>query len=101
MPFSVCLLLPPFYYWQRVFAGILDQKSDSVKFARTRRSCKEYQLPENIWLREPVSLTWYAAAQIFALYYGLSTEKENSIKSLMDEFTRHNCTYQLAYFLPK
>jgi alpha-L-rhamnosidase len=41
------------------------------------------------------------AAQIFALYYGLSTEKENSIKSLMDEFARHNWHLSTGIFSTK
>src|SRR5690606_13371695 len=71
------------------FAGILDKKDDSLKYARLTENIKrliirKYHVPGTGRFDNATQ-----AAQIFALWYGLSPEPENTLKVLMDEFARH------------
>lgn len=71
------------------FAGILDRMDDSLKYARLAENIKrliirKYHVPGTGRFDNATQ-----AAQIFALWYGLSPEPENTLKVLMDEFARH------------
>lgn len=72
------------------FAGILGHDSDSVKFARLSENIKnaivrKYHIPNTGRFDNATQ-----AAQIFALWYGFTPERELSLKVLRDEFARHN-----------
>lgn len=72
------------------FAGILNQSQDSVRYAKLAQTIKK-----NIVDRYYVKGTGRfdnatQSAQLFALAYDLSPEKELTWKVLMDEFERHN-----------
>lgn len=82
-----------FYYHHAIlaaeFAGILHKKDDSVSFAKLAANIKR-----NIVRKYHIKNTGRfdiatQGAQLFALYYDLSPEKELSYKVLMDEFVRH------------
>jgi alpha-L-rhamnosidase len=72
------------------FAGILNKKEDSLKYNRLSQQIKraivrKYLVPKTGRFDNATQ-----SAQIFALWYLLSPEEENSFKVLMDEFARHN-----------
>ena len=72
------------------FAGILDKKDDSIKYSRLSQQIKraivrKYLVPKTGRFDNATQ-----SAQIFALWYALSPEEENTFKVLMDEFARHN-----------
>ena len=82
-----------FYYHHAVlastFAGILGKQSDSVKYARLSGNIKrdivqKYLVPGTGRFDNATQ-----AAQIFALWYNFSPEKDKTLKVLMDEFARH------------
>ncbi len=71
------------------FAGILDKTDDSLKYDRLSQNIKrliirKYLIPGTGRFDNATQ-----AAQIFALWYDLSPEPENTRKVLMDEFARH------------
>src|SRR5690606_2798333 len=71
------------------FAGILDKADDSLKYDRLSQNIKrliirKYLIPGTGRFDNATQ-----AAQIFALWYDLSPEPENTRKVLMDEFARH------------
>ena len=94
-----------FYYHHLLlaasFAGILDRKDDSLKYAERAVRIKNTITRKYMLKGTGRFDNGTQAAQIFALYYGLSTEKENSIKSLMDEFARHNWHLSTGIFSTK
>jgi len=72
------------------FARILDKPEDSIKYAKLRE-----QIKQNIIERYLVPHTGRfdnatQSAQLFALWYEFSPEREKSIRALMDEFERHH-----------
>ena len=82
-----------FYYHHALlgarFAGILHKEQDSLRYARLAQNIKR-----NIVTRYYVKATGRfdnatQSAQILALWYDLSPEKELTKKVLMDEFARH------------
>lgn len=83
-----------FYYHHAVlaakFAGILEKEQDSIEYRKLANNIKrlivrKYLVPGTGRFDNATQ-----AAQIFALWYDLSPERENSFKVLMDEFERHN-----------
>ncbi|MEO5602771.1 MAG: family 78 glycoside hydrolase catalytic domain [Cyclobacteriaceae bacterium] len=83
-----------FYYHHSAlastFAGILGKQEDSVKYARLSDNIKgaivkKYLVPGTGRFDNATQ-----AAQIFALWYDFSPEKEATMKVLLDEFARHN-----------
>ena len=83
-----------FYYHHAIlaaeFAGILQKKEDSLKYARLALNIKN-----NIVRKYLVPATGRfdnatQAAQLFALWYNLSPEKEKTMEVLLQEFERHN-----------
>ncbi|CAN5732509.1 glycoside hydrolase family 78 protein [soil metagenome] len=83
-----------FYYHHLLlaieFASILHQQNDSLKFAKQAAQLKNKII--NKYLVKGTGRVDNAtqSAQLFALYYNVTTEKENSFKVLMDEFKRHD-----------
>jgi alpha-L-rhamnosidase len=82
-----------FYYHHVVlaseFAGILQRKDDSLRFENLatnikRSIIKKYLVPNTGRFDNGTQ-----SAQIFALWYHLSPEKDLTIEKLMDEFMRH------------
>lgn len=72
------------------FAGILGHKDDSVKFARLSDNIKaaivrKYHIPKTGRFDNATQ-----AAQIFALWYDFTPERELSMQVLLDEFARHD-----------
>jgi alpha-L-rhamnosidase len=72
------------------FAGILGKSQDSVNYSKQAQRIKEsivakYYVPKTGRFDNGTQ-----AAQIFALWYNLSPEKDASFKVLMDEYARHN-----------
>lgn len=88
--FSACA-----FYYQHVklaaeFAGMLNKKEDSIKYAKLandikRRTVAKYYIPGTGRFDNGTQ-----AAQIFALWYGFSPDKEKTIEVLKQEFERHN-----------
>lgn len=83
-----------FYYHHALlgaeFAGILNQSDDSIHYAKLAQTIKR-----NIVNKYNVRGTGRfdnatQSAQLFALAYDLSPEKELTFKMLLDEFKRHN-----------
>ena len=72
------------------FAGILDKADDSVKYARLADQIKKRIIDKYLIPGTGRFDNGTQSAQLFALWYNLSPEKEKSIKVLMDEFERHN-----------
>ena len=82
-----------FYYHHAIlateFAGILHKKEDSLQYARLANTIKN-----NIVIKYLVPATGRfdnatQAAQIFALWYSLSPEKEKTMEVLLQEVERH------------
>jgi alpha-L-rhamnosidase len=83
-----------FYYHHAVlaaeFATILGNKTDSISYSKLADKIKKaivskYYVPKTGRFDNATQ-----AAQTFALWYGLSPEKDAILKVLMDEYTRHN-----------
>jgi len=72
------------------FAGILDKKEDSTKYAKLANEIKarivaKYYIPGTGRFDNGTQ-----AAQLFALWYGFAPEKEKTIEVLKQEFERHD-----------
>jgi len=72
------------------FAGILGIHQDSVKYAKLgsdikKRIVEKYMVPNTGRFDNGTQ-----SAQLFALWYGLTPEKDKTMKVLIDEFERHN-----------
>jgi alpha-L-rhamnosidase len=83
-----------FYYHHAIlateFAGILNKTADSVQYAtlanRIRTAIvRKYLIPNTGRFDNATQ-----AAQIFALWYDISPEKEKTFEVLLSEFERHN-----------
>jgi alpha-L-rhamnosidase len=83
-----------FYYHHALlaeeFAGILDRQEDSLMYhqlaTQIRNSiARKYLVPKTGRFDNGTQ-----SAQLFALWYGLSTEEELTFEVLMEEFKRHN-----------
>lgn len=83
------------------FAGILSKKADSIKYADwldkiKNAIIKKYHVPNTGRFDNATQ-----AAQLFALSYDLSPEKEASIKVLKEEYARHNWHLSTGIFATK
>ncbi|MEP7110288.1 MAG: family 78 glycoside hydrolase catalytic domain [Ferruginibacter sp.] len=83
-----------FYYHHALlateFAGILNQKEDSAKYAGLAKNIekaiiKKYLVPGTGRFDNATQ-----GAQIFALWYDFSPEKEKTFEVLLQEYARHN-----------
>ncbi|MEO5892154.1 MAG: family 78 glycoside hydrolase catalytic domain [Ferruginibacter sp.] len=83
------------------FAGILGKKEDSVKYAKLADKIKNA-----IQSRYYVANTGRfdnatQSAQVLALWYGLATQKDSTLKILMNEFARHDWHLSTGIFSTK
>ncbi|MEO6313699.1 MAG: family 78 glycoside hydrolase catalytic domain [Chitinophagaceae bacterium] len=94
-----------FYYHHvmmgAAFAGILGRQDDSLKYTALAQRIKatlvsKYLLPGTGRFDNGTQ-----SAQLFALWYGLSPEKENTMKALVQEFERHNWHLSTGIFSTK
>lgn len=94
-----------FYYHHALlaseFAGILRKKEDSVKYAVWSNKIKDaivrkYLVPTTGRFDNATQ-----SAQLFALSYNFSPEKDASMKVLMDEYARHNWHVSTGIFATK
>ena len=83
------------------FASILHKTNDSLNFDRRARQVKD-AIISKFFLRGTGRFdNATQSAQLFALWYDLSPEKENTMNVLMDEFTRHNQHISTGIFTTK
>ena len=94
-----------FYYHHIImgaeFAGILGKTDDSIKYAKLAQHIKaaiagKFLLPGTGRFDNGTE-----SAQLFALWYGLSPEKDNTMKVLLQEFERHNWHVSTGIFSTK
>jgi alpha-L-rhamnosidase len=83
-----------FYYHHALlaaeFAGILDKKDDSLQYAALAKSIKQNIIQKYLVPGTGRFDNATQGAQLFALWYDLSPEKEKTFNVLMKEFERHN-----------
>ena len=83
-----------FYYHHLLlaaeFAGILGKQQDSLKYANLGEQIKRSIISKYLVPHTGRFDNGTQSAQLFALWYDLSPEKENTMKVLLDEFERHN-----------
>lgn len=72
------------------FAGVLDKKEDSLKYSKLGEQIKKAIVRKYLVPKTGRFDNATQGAQIFALWYNLSPEEENSWKVLLNEFERHN-----------
>lgn len=72
------------------FAGILGKPDDSVKYTRLSEQIKRNIMDKYLVPNTGRFDNGTQSAQLFALWYNLSLQKEKTMKVLMDEFERHN-----------
>jgi alpha-L-rhamnosidase len=94
-----------FYYHHALlaakFAGILGKKEDSVKYARLSGTVKRAIVQKYLIPTTGRFDNGTQAAQIFALWYDLSPEKEKTMEVLMNEFARHKGHVSTGIFATK
>jgi alpha-L-rhamnosidase len=83
------------------FAGILGKKEDSVKYANLGQQIQKtivskYYIPHTGRFDNATQ-----SAQIMALWYGISPDKDSSFKILMNEFERHDMHVSTGIFSTK
>ena len=83
-----------FYYHHALlakeFASLLDKKEDSVRFSKLSDNIKRLIVRKYLVPKTGRFDNGTQAAQIFALWYGLSPEPENTVDALLKEFERHD-----------
>ncbi len=94
-----------FYYHHAVmaaeFAGILGKMEDSVKYAKLAKNIKGSIAAKFLVPGTGRFDNGTESAQLFALWYGLTPEKDNSMKALLQEFERHNWHVSTGIFSTK
>ena len=83
------------------FAGILGLRDDSVKYAALAKRVRDenvskFHIPNTGRFDNATQ-----SAQIFALWYNLSPEKNNTLSALNSEFARHNWHVSTGIFSTK
>lgn len=88
--FSACA----FYYHHAKlaaeFAGILDKDQDSIRYVKLANDIKSRTLAKYYVPGTGRFDNATQSAQLFALWYGLTPEKEKTLEVLKQEFERHN-----------
>jgi alpha-L-rhamnosidase len=104
-PKPEALTASAFYYHHALlgaeFAGILGKTTDSVKYARLALHIKSAIVEKFLVPNTGRFDNGTQSAQLFALWYQLSPQKNNSIKVLMDELNRHNWHLSTGIFSTK
>lgn len=72
------------------FAGILGNQPDSIQYARHAEEIKQMIIAKYYVPGTGRFDNGTQSAQLFALWYDFSGEKDKTMKVLMDEFERHN-----------
>ena len=83
------------------FAGILGLRDDSLKYAKLAKQVKATTVDKFLVPSTGRFDNATQSAQVFALWYDLSPEKQNSLKVLNDEFARHNGHISTGIFSTK
>jgi alpha-L-rhamnosidase len=93
-PKPEALTATAFYYHHVMlgaeFAGILGRPDDSIKYSKLAQKIKSAFIAKFLVPGTGRFDNGTQSAQLFALWYGLSPEKENSLKALLSEFERHD-----------
>lgn len=91
-----------FYYHHATiaakFAGILDKKEDSIGYKKQADNIKRLIVRKYLVPGTGRFDNGTQSAQVFALWYDLTPEEENTFKALMDEFERHNWHVSFGIF---
>lgn len=94
-----------FYYHHAVlaaeFAGILNKKEDSLKYAELSKRIKGAILQKYDVKGTGRFDNGTQAAQIFALWYDFAPDMQQALKVLMDEYARHNWHLSTGIFSTK
>lgn len=94
-----------FYYHHVIlgaeFAGILGKTDDSVKYAKKAQRIKNLIVRKYLVPKTGRFDNATQSAQLFALWYDFSPEKDSSIKVLLNEFARHNWHLSTGIFSTK
>ena len=94
-----------FYYHHALmaaeFAGILGREADSLKYAKLATNIKQSLVSKFLVPGTGRFDNGTQSAQLFALWYGLSPEKENTMKALLQELERHNWHVSTGIFSTK
>ncbi|MFT3705234.1 MAG: family 78 glycoside hydrolase catalytic domain [Agriterribacter sp.] len=94
-----------FYYHHvqlgAAFATILGRTEDATKYSRLAGEIKSELLQRFSIKKTGRFDNATQSAQLFALWYGLSPDKDKSIKVLLDEFARHNWHLSTGIFATK
>lgn len=83
------------------FAGILGIKEDMLKYEKLAKEIKSELLQRYLVKNTGRFDNATQSAQLFALWYNLSPDKEKTIKVLFDEFARHNWHLSTGIFSTK
>lgn len=83
------------------FAGLLGREADSIKYARLSGGIKSAMVRKYLVPGTGRFDNGTQAAQIFALWYDLSPEKDKTMQVLMDEFARHGGHLSTGIFATK
>ena len=83
------------------FAVILHKQDDSVKYAKLAENIKEAIINKYNVRNTGRFDNATQAAQIFALWYSLATNKDSAMKVLINEFTRHDMHLATGIFSTK
>ncbi|MEO5682310.1 MAG: family 78 glycoside hydrolase catalytic domain [Chitinophagaceae bacterium] len=104
-PKPEALTATAFYYQHAImgseFAGILGRQQDSVQYAKLAQKIKSAIVAKFLLPGTGRFDNGTQSAQLFALWYGLSPEKENTLKVLVQEFERHNWHVSTGIFSTK
>ena len=83
------------------FAGILGKTEDSIKYAKLAQNIKKAIIGKFLVPGTGRFDNGTESAQLFALWYGLSPENDNTLKALLQEFERHNWHVSTGIFSTK
>ncbi|MEP6750156.1 MAG: family 78 glycoside hydrolase catalytic domain [Bacteroidota bacterium] len=104
-PKPEALTATAFYYHHVLmgaeFAGISGKPEDSIKYAKLAQQIKNSIVAKFLLPGTGRFDNGTESAQLFALWYNLSPEKENTMKALVQEFERHNWHVSTGIFSTK
>ncbi len=94
------------FYYQHVllgarFAGIMGKTADSIKYASLAKQIKSAIIGKFLVPGTGRFDNGTESAQLFALWYGLSPEKDLTLRVLLQEFARHNWHVSTGIFSTK
>lgn len=83
------------------FAGILGLKDDSLQYSRLSAHIRQAIIDRYVVTGSGRIDNATQSAQLFGLYYGIATEKDKSMRVLLDEFARHGDHVSTGIFSTK